>query len=77
MERFRLDLAFDPGLDPVCGMSMRRRDAYAHRRRAGLKLSFCSPGCVRRFDADPERYMRTKYMRECVHENAQIRKGSK
>lgn len=77
MEKIRPGSAFDPGMDPVCGMLMRHQSAYALRRRQGLKLYFCSPGCVQRFDADPERYMQTSYMRWCLRENERSRGAGK
>jgi Cu+-exporting ATPase len=64
MEKVRAESRSGPGWDPVCGMLIRAETARASRRYEGRDLYFCSEGCVRRFDADPERYVRTKYMRE-------------
>jgi YHS domain-containing protein len=42
--------------DPVCGMEIAERDAYATRQLDGVQLSFCSAACVRLFDARPGAY---------------------
>jgi Cu+-exporting ATPase len=39
--------------DPVCGMTVERSRAAAHRRHAGQDYWFCSPGCAETFDAHP------------------------
>ncbi|MEW6637215.1 MAG: heavy metal translocating P-type ATPase [Actinomycetota bacterium] len=64
MEKVRAESRSGPGWDPVCGMLVKVESAHASRRYEGRDLYFCSEGCVRRFDADPERYVRTKYMQE-------------
>src|SRR5215204_6982677 len=43
--------------DPVCGMTVDPH-ATAHRHRhGGRTYYFCSAGCLRKFAADPERYL--------------------
>lgn len=42
--------------DPVCGMSVDPEAPPARLQFAGRDLLFCSPECVRRFAANPERY---------------------
>jgi YHS domain-containing protein len=64
MEKVRVDPRSSPGWDPVCGMLINARSARASRRYEGRDIYFCSGGCVRRFDAGPARYVRSKYMRE-------------
>ena len=64
MEKLRTESRSDPGWDPVCGMLIDAQSANVSRQYEGRDLYFCSEGCVRRFDADPQRYVRTKYMRE-------------
>ena len=39
-------------IDPVCGMTVDRASAPAHRRRGGTDYWFCSPGCAESFEAD-------------------------
>ena len=70
MEKLRADSKSGPGWDPVCGMLIDAQRARFSRRYEGRDIYFCSEGCVRRFDADPERYVRTRYMREYMeHED--------
>lgn len=64
MEKLRAESRSGPGWDPVCGMLIKTETAHASRLYEERDLYFCSEGCVRRFDADPERYVRTRYMRE-------------
>lgn len=45
-------------LDPVCGMTIDPKAAAGKSEHAGRTIHFCSPGCKRRFDADPARYLR-------------------
>ena len=42
--------------DPVCGMDVTRETAAATSEYQGQTYYFCSPGCKRGFDMDPERY---------------------
>jgi YHS domain-containing protein len=42
-------------LDPICGMRIEPKKAAATRMHDGMTYCFCSPGCVSRFDADPEK----------------------
>lgn len=42
--------------DPVCGMTIRRSDAHAHRDHGGRRVFFCSDACRKRFEADPLGY---------------------
>jgi Cu+-exporting ATPase len=44
--------------DPVCGMAIDPANAAATRDVGGQIYYFCSEGCARRFDADPEAYVR-------------------
>src|SRR5262245_30156190 len=47
-------------IDPVCGMSVDPATARAKAESAGQTYYFCSPGCARKFEADPQRYLGTK-----------------
>jgi Cu+-exporting ATPase len=42
--------------DPVCGMEIDPKSAFATRKHMGQKFFFCSEDCVGKFDADPHRY---------------------
>jgi Cu+-exporting ATPase len=48
--------AAPPAVDPVCGMTVDPAHA-ASRTFQGKTYYFCSPGCARKFEADPERYL--------------------
>ena len=66
MERFQADperytsrAAASPKLhhDPVCGMDIAAEDAAGTAEHKGKLYYFCSPSCVEKFKADPERYL--------------------
>jgi len=43
--------------DPVCGMEIEAKDAFASRESMGQTFYFCSQACVDKFDANPHAYM--------------------
>ena len=43
--------------DPVCGMSVDPQKAAAKREHGGKTHYFCAPGCARRFEQAPEKYL--------------------
>lgn len=43
--------------DPVCGMSVNPEQAAGSSNYRGETYYFCNPGCKRKFDADPARYL--------------------
>ena len=43
-------------LDPVCGMTVNRSSPH-HTTYQGRDYFFCSAGCLKRFNEDPERYL--------------------
>lgn len=43
--------------DPVCGMDIEPKEAFANREHMGQKYYFCSEDCVNKFDADPHHYV--------------------
>ncbi|HEX2164267.1 MAG TPA: heavy metal translocating P-type ATPase [Thermoanaerobaculia bacterium] len=43
--------------DPVCGMTFPPEKAAATVEHGGETVSFCSEGCRRKFEAEPERYL--------------------
>jgi Cu+-exporting ATPase len=49
--------AAPPAVDPVCGMTVDPARAPASCTYEGTTYYFCNPGCARKFDADPRRYL--------------------
>ena len=45
-------------IDPVCEMQIDEQTAAAKSEYQGQTYYFCSSGCKRQFDKDPERYLR-------------------
>jgi Cu+-exporting ATPase len=45
--------------DPVCGMEIDPRSAFATREHMGQTFYFCSQSCVDQFDKDPHHYVMT------------------
>jgi len=43
--------------DPVCGMNVNPETAAGKSEYKGKTYYFCSPGCKKSFDADPEKYI--------------------
>ena len=43
--------------DPVCGVDVDPASAPASAEYKGKTYSFCSPGCKKQFEANPERYV--------------------
>jgi YHS domain-containing protein len=43
--------------DPVCGMDIDPAQAAGQSEYKGQTYYFCSPGCKKQFDKDPERYI--------------------
>src|SRR2546421_467517 len=46
--------------DPVCNMDVDTATAAGSSEYKGQTYYFCSPGCVKRFNADPEKYLAPK-----------------
>ncbi len=44
-------------IDPVCGMNVEMATARHKSEYKGTTYYFCSPGCKRSFDADPQQYI--------------------
>jgi Cu+-exporting ATPase len=44
--------------DPVCGMHIDPATAAGHSDYKGNRYYFCNPGCLAKFQADPEKYVR-------------------
>ena len=47
--------------DPVCGMDVTPENAAGKFEYQGTTYYFCSPGCRRSFEKDPERYLAPDY----------------
>lgn len=43
--------------DPVCGMDVDEKTTTLKSEYKGQTYYFCSPGCKRSFDKDPEKYV--------------------
>lgn len=43
--------------DPVCGMDIDPATAAGTSEYKGQTYYFCSPGCKKSFDKDPEKYL--------------------
>ena len=43
--------------DPVCGMDVTPESAAGKSEYKGQTYYFCSPGCKKSFDKDPEKYL--------------------
>lgn len=43
--------------DPVCGMDVDEATAAGKSEYQGQTYYFCSPGCKRSFDKEPEKYV--------------------
>lgn len=43
--------------DPVCDMEVTPKTAAGTSEYKGKTYYFCSPGCKRSFDKDPEKYL--------------------
>ena len=46
--------------DPVCGMSVDPAKSAHHAEHAGRDYHFCSLGCLAKFQADPDTYLKPK-----------------
>ena len=44
-------------IDPVCGMNVDEDSAQWHSEHQGETYYFCSPGCQKSFEAEPEKFL--------------------
>jgi YHS domain-containing protein len=44
-------------IDPVCHMEVDEKTAPAKTEYKGKTYYFCAPGCKRRFEQDPEKFL--------------------
>lgn len=42
--------------DPICGMQIDESKAAGQSEHQGQTYYFCSPGCKRKFDENPDQY---------------------
>jgi len=54
--------------DPVCGMDVDPKSAVCKSEYKGQTFYFCSPGCKKAFDKEPERYVKAE---EYHHDHSQ------
>jgi len=47
-------------IDPVCGMTVEPQDAAGRSDYDGTTYYFCNPNCKKKFDADPESFLRAE-----------------
>lgn len=45
-------------IDPVCKMQVDEQKNAGTSEYKGKTYYFCAPGCKRKFDADPEKYLK-------------------
>jgi Cu+-exporting ATPase len=50
--------AKDVGMDPVCGMKVKTKEAKHTTEYEGKTYAFCSEGCMKKFKENPEEYMK-------------------
>ena len=52
-------MVFEPHKDPVCGMDVDPKTAAGKSEYKGQTYYFCSGGCKKAFDKEPEKYAGT------------------
>jgi YHS domain-containing protein len=50
-------MVFEPLKDPVCGMDVDPKTAAGQSEYLGQTYYFCSLGCQKAFDKEPEKYV--------------------
>jgi YHS domain-containing protein len=50
----------DMARDPVCGMDVDPKTAAGESEYQGTTYYFCSPGCKRAFDKEPQKYVKAQ-----------------
>ncbi len=48
--------------DPVCGMNIKEKESAGNSKYKGKTYYFCSRGCKKQFDADPDKYLKMEDM---------------
>ena len=47
-------------VDPVCGMKINPSEAARQTRHGGKLYHFCSEDCLKKFEADPQKFVASK-----------------
>lgn len=55
--------------DPVCGMDVTPESAAGKSEYKGQTYYFCSPGCKKSFDENPEKYLNKSQDMHMHHEH--------
>lgn len=50
----------EKAVDLVCGMKIDKREAVSTSEHQGKSYYFCSEGCKKKFDQNPENYVEEK-----------------
>jgi len=58
MGRLAIERMSEMEKDPVCGMDADPKTAVAKSEYKGKTYYFCSQGCKKAFDKDPEKYLK-------------------
>ena len=45
-------------IDPICKMNVDEKTAKWKSEYKGKTIYFCAPGCKKKFDSDPEKYLK-------------------
>jgi len=56
MKLFKKEVA----IDPICKMEVVKKGAKYTSEYQGERYYFCAPGCKKKFDEDPDRYIEKK-----------------
>ncbi|MBX3063323.1 MAG: YHS domain-containing protein [Anaerolineae bacterium] len=57
--------------DPVCGMDVDSQTAAGKSEYKGQTYYFCSPGCKKSFDKEPEKYVGESKHGESHHDHSE------
>ena len=61
--------------DPVCGMTFDPATARGVAQYQGDTYSFCSPGCMHRFTAEPAKYLASDYKPGMLSSDSEVSIG--
>ncbi|MEJ2633959.1 MAG: heavy metal translocating P-type ATPase [Calditrichia bacterium] len=63
-------------IDPVCGMEVEPSTAAGFSEYKGEKYYFCAPGCKKRFDGEPERFLSSAHFEPMPAMESQMKAAS-
>jgi len=46
-------------IDPICGMQVDENTAKFKTEHKGKTYYFCAPGCMKAFESEPEKYLKS------------------